>query len=163
MIRRPPRSTLFPYTTLFRSWSWLGTGTDAVPARVAERVGLLRRGRHRDPAAGLHALRVEVAALGALGVVAAELFRRVLLADFHPFALVVARAARDHHRQPQTGQDRRGARHSGRIVPRLGCSPARRTEPCPSSTPTASTSTTRTPDRALALQARRDVGGLTST
>src|SRR5438034_5418264 len=22
MIRRPPRSTLFPYTTLFRSWSW---------------------------------------------------------------------------------------------------------------------------------------------
>src|SRR5687767_15237855 len=35
MIRRPPRSTLFPYTTLFRSWlgpvessqkSWLGSG-----------------------------------------------------------------------------------------------------------------------------------------
>src|SRR5947209_16311551 len=23
-IRRPPRSTLFPYTTLFRSLSWLG-------------------------------------------------------------------------------------------------------------------------------------------
>src|SRR2546430_4425842 len=23
MIRRPPRSTLFPYTTLFRSWEWL--------------------------------------------------------------------------------------------------------------------------------------------
>src|SRR5205809_5693810 len=22
MIRRPPRSTLFPYTTLFRSWRW---------------------------------------------------------------------------------------------------------------------------------------------
>src|SRR5256885_8872654 len=22
MIRRPPRSTLFPYTTLFRSWDW---------------------------------------------------------------------------------------------------------------------------------------------
>src|SRR2546427_7533320 len=22
MIRRPPRSTLFPYTTLFRSWIW---------------------------------------------------------------------------------------------------------------------------------------------
>src|SRR2546427_4354029 len=27
MIRRPPRSTLFPYTTLFRSWS----GADASP------------------------------------------------------------------------------------------------------------------------------------
>src|SRR3712207_8003818 len=24
MIRRPPRSTLFPYTTLFRSWVWDG-------------------------------------------------------------------------------------------------------------------------------------------
>src|SRR3712207_8937322 len=27
MIRRPPRSTLFPYTTLFRSLSQLGIGT----------------------------------------------------------------------------------------------------------------------------------------
>src|SRR2546430_14195664 len=28
MIRRPPRSTLFPYTTLFRSWpnGWLNEG-----------------------------------------------------------------------------------------------------------------------------------------
>src|SRR3712207_8461266 len=25
MIRRPPRSTLFPYTTLFRSYSWYDT------------------------------------------------------------------------------------------------------------------------------------------
>src|SRR2546426_2944470 len=25
MIRRPPRSTLFPYTTLFRSWRWTKT------------------------------------------------------------------------------------------------------------------------------------------
>src|ERR1039458_10641763 len=25
MIRRPPRSTLFPYTTLFRSWDWHGS------------------------------------------------------------------------------------------------------------------------------------------
>src|SRR3712207_7629314 len=37
MIRRPPRSTLFPYTTLFRS------GGHAGPA-------LLRRERQRDPA-----------------------------------------------------------------------------------------------------------------
>src|SRR3712207_7118481 len=34
MIRRPPRSTLFPYTTLFRS--------------AAARRGLVRRGEHRD-------------------------------------------------------------------------------------------------------------------
>src|SRR3712207_8308829 len=26
MIRRPPRSTLFPYTTLFRSFSFVGKG-----------------------------------------------------------------------------------------------------------------------------------------
>src|SRR5436309_14982884 len=26
MLRRPPRSTLFPYTTLFRSLSWHGIG-----------------------------------------------------------------------------------------------------------------------------------------
>src|SRR2546430_9558796 len=26
MIRRPPRSTLFPYTTLFRSIAWVGVG-----------------------------------------------------------------------------------------------------------------------------------------
>src|SRR4051812_49804554 len=29
MIRRPPRSTLFPYTTLFRSQRWIRTGFDA--------------------------------------------------------------------------------------------------------------------------------------
>src|SRR3712207_7194642 len=30
MIRRPPRSTLFPYTTLFRSWGQRGTARGAV-------------------------------------------------------------------------------------------------------------------------------------
>src|SRR5258708_18462576 len=36
MIRRPPRSTLFPYTTLFRSRRWLlhrGAGSHLQPAR----------------------------------------------------------------------------------------------------------------------------------
>src|SRR3712207_8361243 len=36
MIRRPPRSTLFPYTTLFRSGS-AGTLVAAPPARPADR------------------------------------------------------------------------------------------------------------------------------
>src|SRR5256885_10104499 len=42
MIRRPPRSTLFPYTTLFRSFTWLNSGgSDAetelmIASRVAE-------------------------------------------------------------------------------------------------------------------------------
>src|SRR3712207_8792892 len=33
MIRRPPRSTLFPYTTLFRSLERLGLGPDVLLAR----------------------------------------------------------------------------------------------------------------------------------
>src|SRR2546422_6196471 len=35
MIRRPPRSTLFPYTTLFRSPTW----SEAAAAGVARRSG----------------------------------------------------------------------------------------------------------------------------
>src|SRR5260370_21246417 len=35
MIRRPPRSTLFPYTTLFRSWEQPGIRRDtASPAKT---------------------------------------------------------------------------------------------------------------------------------
>src|SRR3712207_8633815 len=52
MIRRPPRSTLFPYTTLFRSLhdrearvGQLLAGLPHDPASVAPRV--LDRGRHR--------------------------------------------------------------------------------------------------------------------
>src|SRR2546423_5964393 len=37
MIRRPPRSTLFPYTTLFRS---LQAGTSAVSDKLLDLVGL---------------------------------------------------------------------------------------------------------------------------
>src|SRR4051794_41528681 len=40
MIRRPPRSTLFPYTTLFRSELAAGPGQ-----RRRQRPGRLRRGR----------------------------------------------------------------------------------------------------------------------
>src|SRR2546422_7545153 len=41
MIRRPPRSTLFPYTTLFRSSRLLRAGT---PGRAREVAGAGRRG-----------------------------------------------------------------------------------------------------------------------
>src|SRR2546422_8359134 len=34
MIRRPPRSTLFPYTTLFRSRAFLACGADGESARA---------------------------------------------------------------------------------------------------------------------------------
>src|SRR3712207_6859564 len=57
MIRRPPRSTLFPYTTLFRSDPPprpVTAGRRARPAgeAAADRVVLLRRGRGLLPAAG---------------------------------------------------------------------------------------------------------------
>src|SRR5260370_29572168 len=41
MIRRPPRSTLFPYTTLFRSFHLLGTA-HTPPGKGALRAALLR-------------------------------------------------------------------------------------------------------------------------
>src|SRR3712207_8137152 len=62
MIRRPPRSTLFPYTTLFRSPRDVGVvvarhrGLELAPARVralapaaeaVERLAARRRERHR--------------------------------------------------------------------------------------------------------------------
>src|SRR3989449_8609317 len=48
MIRRPPRSTLFPYTTLFRSREC--EGNPPPRGRVARR-GEERRGRAGDPGA----------------------------------------------------------------------------------------------------------------
>src|SRR3989442_4266433 len=47
MIRRPPRSTLFPYTTLFRSLEIVqghlfGVSREKIPAAVSERLGLQR-------------------------------------------------------------------------------------------------------------------------
>src|SRR2546430_8269709 len=47
MIRRPPRSTLFPYTTLFRSP--IGDRAEGSERRGAVRVARVERGdRHRD-------------------------------------------------------------------------------------------------------------------
>src|SRR5256886_15694625 len=44
MIRRPPRSTLFPYTTLFRSLARVDAAAQLVAAPLGlERVGLERR------------------------------------------------------------------------------------------------------------------------
>src|SRR5256886_5261700 len=74
MIRRPPRSTLFPYTTLFRSpqrrqrplnirfsfsaWNALSQGADGVPARhVAVELGAELRRQPARP--GEDALRSE--------------------------------------------------------------------------------------------------------
>src|SRR2546430_5265386 len=53
MIRRPPRSTLFPYTTLFRSVGWvsnldgMGDGVE-VGRPTRERAAVGEDGRSRD-------------------------------------------------------------------------------------------------------------------
>src|SRR3712207_6850402 len=56
MIRRPPRSTLFPYTTLFRSRRRAARGHRAVQRPLRERVGpgldAVQRHLGRLPAAG---------------------------------------------------------------------------------------------------------------
>src|SRR2546430_13113210 len=39
MIRRPPRSTLFPYTTLFRSWLAWALALTFVPSLIVLRAG----------------------------------------------------------------------------------------------------------------------------
>src|SRR2546430_10024540 len=54
MIRRPPRSTLFPYTTLFRS----------IVVRALERRELMRR--RASPGRGVHHVQVPIAV--AIGV-----------------------------------------------------------------------------------------------
>src|SRR3712207_7117174 len=49
MIRRPPRSTLFPYTTLFRSGEEVGTVEDLYILEDAQAVHLIKvdvEGRH---------------------------------------------------------------------------------------------------------------------
>src|SRR2546425_10692670 len=48
MIRRPPRSTLFPYTTLFRS-----LGDDDGEDRIRSLADLGRPAEHRHPAAAV--------------------------------------------------------------------------------------------------------------
>src|SRR3712207_7713015 len=46
MIRRPPRSTLFPYTTLFRSTGWPGTASFAADQAAA--IEILRNDLRAD-------------------------------------------------------------------------------------------------------------------
>src|SRR3712207_7205330 len=60
MIRRPPRSTLFPYTTLFRSEGPAGEASRERPGPLASRVGERDVRRARVPP-GAAPLRLPVA------------------------------------------------------------------------------------------------------
>src|SRR2546430_16326463 len=55
MIRRPPRSTLFPYTTLFRSHQALVVALEDLDARHRPRL----RGLHRDAHPRAHVARAD--------------------------------------------------------------------------------------------------------
>src|SRR5689334_23753386 len=50
MIRRPPRSTLFPYTTLFRSGVASASSAPADRRRTREVAGVREGGHHHDVA-----------------------------------------------------------------------------------------------------------------
>src|SRR2546422_7924019 len=65
MIRRPPRSTLFPYTTLFRSMLWLMAGFLRALPRELEEAAFV------DGARRLQALRHVVVPAAAPGVASA--------------------------------------------------------------------------------------------
>src|SRR3712207_6852559 len=45
MIRRPPRSTLFPYTTLFRSWLFADLDLEVAPGEMVGITGANGSGR----------------------------------------------------------------------------------------------------------------------
>src|SRR2546422_5595802 len=68
MIRRPPRSTLFPYTTLFRSRATGAPAADSAPA-AGERAGTRARdgGLATCVGAGTGAPRPEVVSVGTAG------------------------------------------------------------------------------------------------
>src|SRR2546425_12733271 len=74
MIRRPPRSTLFPYTTLFRSLdgladAWIGSAAADVPGHRLVDVGVRGRGDLRQQRCRRHDLTgLAVAALPDLEV-----------------------------------------------------------------------------------------------
>src|SRR3712207_8666035 len=57
MIRRPPRSTLFPYTTLFRSWQdlrkWLGSELPASLDALKEYAAQILRGYSHETLASI--------------------------------------------------------------------------------------------------------------
>src|SRR3712207_8914354 len=61
MIRRPPRSTLFPYTTLFRSVAHPGERRAEVGLRAPVPPPRVHR-RRQDPVGGLRQRRVPVPA-----------------------------------------------------------------------------------------------------
>src|SRR2546430_15524248 len=74
MIRRPPRSTLFPYTTLFRSrFAYPGQGTHRIGPEFDRQVRVF----DSQSTADLGYLRVGVVGCGGTGSAVASLLARI--------------------------------------------------------------------------------------
>src|SRR5256886_17307918 len=84
MIRRPPRSTLFPYTTLFRSLVGVALGGACVIGWVRHWFGVA--GRRRATAYAMGALTVYAAANGLASLRAKALAREEAIHRFAPTA-----------------------------------------------------------------------------
>src|SRR2546430_10172782 len=67
MIRRPPRSTLFPYTTLFRSWLALGLRHGKEAQMVIRRMSIRALAATLAAAAAIAALAMPIGATAASG------------------------------------------------------------------------------------------------
>src|SRR5260370_22728648 len=65
MIRRPPRSTLFPYTTLFRSYAKKAKDASAALEEIQRARGAYSQELHTSSRLALAAAREEAAALTA--------------------------------------------------------------------------------------------------
>src|SRR5256886_9563043 len=85
MIRRPPRSTLFPYTTLFRSVVDLAVGRQSAQPRDPVQPGGLAT--HDEASSGHHGFRMGARLQGGE-------MRRHDLQDVDPLALEVFREQR---------------------------------------------------------------------
>src|SRR3989454_8335747 len=105
MIRRPPRSTLFPYTTLFRSRLVEGVGERQHRHQVAMLAELLRR-RGADAVRGT----VGRAELGVLGLELLQLAEQAVVLGVRDLRMVehVIRVIGALDEPPQLGSPRGG-------------------------------------------------------
>src|SRR5256885_15364085 len=113
MIRRPPRSTLFPYTTLFRSIDFAEAAGDQVRHHHALLLALVRQ--HRAAYAvpdRPHALHARAA--GLIDTDEAALIQ--LHAGIGPEQIPGVGAATDRHHQPLDGKALRAFRDRKSVV-----------------------------------------------
>src|SRR2546430_16904937 len=120
MIRRPPRSTLFPYTTLFRSGFSMRRARrkchGARPKKLTPAAGLCYQGRTFSMAIRAAGLLLTA---GFLGIPAMGLGAPVAAASLPPTPLEAA-AAPTPQLQAGRGEAEGGSGEGTRIVPRAG-------------------------------------------